>query len=100
MKKLALFAAVIVVCAGAAAAYAAYVVRARAYELFQGYATPEQTVVIERGSSTRAIGEQLVDAGVVRDATTFRIAVWLTGHDRRLQAGEYRFEQPMSAVDV
>jgi UPF0755 protein len=37
---------------------------------------------------------------VVRNTTTFRLAVWLTGKGRRLQAGEYRFDQPVSAREV
>jgi UPF0755 protein len=42
----------------------------------------------------------LIAAGVVRDELTFRVALWLSGNARRLQAGEYRFDQPLSAVDV
>jgi UPF0755 protein len=37
---------------------------------------------------------------VVRDALTFRAAVWLSGRARDLKAGEYRFDQPMSAAEV
>jgi UPF0755 protein len=37
---------------------------------------------------------------VVRDLPTFRVAVWLSGNARRLQAGEYRFDRPMSALEV
>ena len=36
---------------------------------------------------SRAIGKALVDAGVVRDEWTFRLAVYLTGTERELKAG-------------
>jgi UPF0755 protein len=67
---------------------------------FKGYDTPEQFVEIPQGSGTAAIGKRLVDAGVVRDATTFKFALWLSGRARHLQAGEYRFDQPISARQV
>lgn len=69
-------------------------------EPFQGYTTDEQFVEIPRGLTVRAIGERLVEAGVVRDPLTFRLAMWLGGDDRGLQAGEYRFDRPMRAAEV
>jgi UPF0755 protein len=57
-------------------------------------------VSIPQGTGTAAIGARLVDAGVVRDALTFRFALWLSGDARRLQAGDYRFEAPMTARQV
>ena len=57
-------------------------------------------VEVEPGSSVVGIGRRLVDAGVVHDLRTFRWAVWRSGATRRLQAGEYRFEGPLSARDV
>jgi UPF0755 protein len=99
MKTLtAFFAVLLTLIAGGAGV--AYVLHARAYEPFRGYPAPEQVVTIPRGTAPRAIGRLLVEAGVVRDATTFRVAVWLSGDARRLQAGEYRFDRPLSAVDV
>jgi UPF0755 protein len=73
---------------------------ARTTQPYKGYAEPEQFVELAPRSSTRAIGEQLVEAGVVRDALTFRLAVWRTGLGRQLKAGEYRFDRPMTAVEV
>jgi UPF0755 protein len=99
MKKLALALAILAGMA-AALAYGARTLYARAHEPFRAYAAPEQIVTIPRGTATPAIGRLLVEAGVVRDETTFRVAVWLSGDDRRLQAGEYRFDRPMSAIDV
>ncbi len=67
---------------------------------YQGYAGVEQFVDLPPGSSTRAIGDRLVKAGVIRDALTFRIVLWRSGVARRMKAGEYRFDRPMSALDV
>jgi UPF0755 protein len=67
---------------------------------FKGYDGPEQFVEIPPGSSISVIGRRLTDAGVVSDRLAFRYALWITGESRRLQAGEYRFDQPMRAVEV
>lgn len=67
---------------------------------YKAYDAAEQFVTIEPRSSTRTIEKQLVDAGVVPDAVTFRLALWLTGTDRRLRAGEYRFDRPMKPSEV
>lgn len=67
---------------------------------YKGYAEAEQFIDIPQGSGSASMGRRLADAGVVRDAETFRLAVWLRGAGQRLQAGEYRFDAPMSAVSV
>ena len=43
---------------------------------------------------------QLTAAGVVRDEWAFRYALWQTDSGRQLQAGEYRFDRPLSALAV
>lgn len=96
MKRLLLLLLVIIVGAGAAAALW-YV---RAQQPYRGYSGVAQFVEIPTGASTKAIGDDLVSAGVVRDQITYRIALWMSGQARRLKAGEYRFDQPMTAVDV
>ena len=73
---------------------------ARVTELHRGYRAAEQFVEIPQGASTPEIGRRLIDAGVVKDSWTFRAAVWWTGDGRNLKAGEYRFDRPVSAVDV
>lgn len=73
---------------------------ARVDERYQGYEGGEQFVEIRPGQGTRAIGRTLAAHGVVRDEWTFRLAVYLTGTDRALKAGEYRFDTPMSAKEV
>ncbi len=67
---------------------------------YKGYEAAEQFVDIPPGTGTAGMARRLADAGVVRSATTFRAAVWLRGAGRRLQAGEYRFDRPMSATAV
>lgn len=46
------------------------------------------------------MGRRLEAAGVVRSAAAFRLAVWARGAGQRLQAGEYRFDEPMSPAAV
>jgi UPF0755 protein len=96
VKKLLLFVLVI----GAAGFAATRVASARLAELYKGYPGEYQVVDVPSGASPRTIGVLLVGAGVVRDPLTFRVALWLSGDARRLQAGEYRFDRPMSVGDV
>jgi UPF0755 protein len=67
---------------------------------YRGYDTPEQFVEIPAGTGTAAMGRRLAEAGVVRSAEAFRLAVWMKGSGRRLQAGEYRFDRPLSPGEV
>jgi UPF0755 protein len=67
---------------------------------YKGYDAAEQFVEIPPGSSQAAMGRRLADAGVVRSETVFRLAVWMRGAGRRLQAGEYRFDTAMSPAEV
>ena len=67
---------------------------------YRGYDGNEVFVDVERGDSTRTIAARLAAAGVVRDELTFRLAAWRTGRDRELKAGEYRFDLPLSVLDV
>jgi UPF0755 protein len=67
---------------------------------FKGYDGAEQFVDIPTGSSQVSMGRRLAEAGVVRNEAVFRIAVWMRSAGRRLQAGEYRFEGPMSPAAV
>jgi len=87
---------VIAIAAGAGAA----VLYERTHALYRGYSGEEQFVEIPAGAGTRAIGDRLVAAGVVRDRLTYRAALWLSGQSRRLKAGEYRFDGPATPLDV
>jgi UPF0755 protein len=83
-----------------AAGVAAFVLSSRVDQPYRGYQGDAQEIEIAPGAGTRAIGQQLVDAGVVRDQLTYRAALWLTGDARRLKAGEYRFDRAMNAREV
>lgn len=82
---------------GGAAAYSMY---ARVTEPFRGYEGSEQFVDIPAGAGSRAIGDRLVAAGVVRDPWTFRIALFRSRQGRHLKAGEYRFDRAMTPAEV
>jgi UPF0755 protein len=96
MRRLILAAVVIVLVAGAAAAWTL----TRSEQRYKGYDAPEQFVEIPPGAGPALIGRRLVEAGVVRDELSFRVALWRSGQARRLQAGEYRFDTAMSAREV
>jgi UPF0755 protein len=96
MKKLlALFLVILLV---AAAAGAILYVRVR--QPYRAWSGPSQVVEIPSGAGTRAIGDRLIGAGLVRDRLTYRLALWASGDARRLKAGEYRFEREMSPIEV
>ncbi len=99
MKKLLVLLLVLFLLAGAVA-IGALVVYQRVDQPFKGYTAAEQFVDLPPGANTRAIGERLVEAGVVRDTLTFRVALWRSGVSRQLKAGEYRFDSPVTALDV
>jgi UPF0755 protein len=66
----------------------------------QGFTGPEVFVEIPEGSGIASMGRRLSEAGVVRNETVFRAAVWWRGAGRRLQAGEYRFDRPATPTEV
>ncbi len=65
------------------------------YKNFEG----EQFVDIPHGTSSGQIAEMLTEAGVVRSRFDFVLARVLR-RGRRLQAGEYRFTKPASALEI
>ncbi len=67
---------------------------------YKAYDGDEQFVDIPQGTSPSGIGRRLVDAGVVRDTWIFRYELARTRTGRRLQAGEYRFDRPMTVKEV
>jgi UPF0755 protein len=68
---------------------------ARPFQGFQG----EAFVDVPRGASTRTIAGMLAGAGVVRSRWDFLLARAIV-RGRVLQAGEYRFTRPASALGV
>ena len=97
MKKVVgLLLLVAIVAAGAAAGMA----WTRLQTPYKGYTSTEQFVEIPTGAGAAEIRQRLLDAGVVQDGLTLRLALRWTGASRDLKAGEYRFERAMTAVDV
>jgi UPF0755 protein len=97
MKRLVRFLILLILVATAAAGWWLYTGVNRP---FKGYDAPETFVEIPQGTGSVAIAKRLADAGVVKDVNSFRLALWITGKGRSLQAGEYRFERPLSAREV
>lgn len=93
MKRLLLFAGLIVLIAGAAAALWC---RQRVMTPYRGFAADEVFVDLPQGTGVAAIATRLAAAGVIPDPWTFRLAARVTGSDRRLRAGEYRFAEAAS----
>jgi UPF0755 protein len=96
VKRFAALVLILVMVGGAAAVWL-YLGVNRPYK---GYETAERFVDIPPGSGPSSIGRRLVEAGVIRDLTSFRFAVWVSRQGRRLQAGEYRFDRPVTAREV
>ena len=97
MRRILLIALVILAVAGAGASVWLLVGAEKPYK---GYEGNEQFVEIPPGAGPALIGRRLTEGGVVRDRVSFRAALARSGQARRLQAGEYRFDQPMSAREV
>lgn len=100
MKKFLLIILLLVVVFGIGLVLFGSVVWGRMHEPYKGYDAAEQFVEVPAGSATRQIGRRLVATGVVRDEFAFRAAMWWAGRGRTLKAGEYRFDRPMSVVEV
>jgi UPF0755 protein len=96
MKKLAFLFLLILIAAGAAGVW----IYLRMGDPYRGYQGAEQFVEIPAGAGSRTIGDRLVEAGIVRDATSFRAGLYISGKGRRLQAGEYRFDRAMRPMEV
>lgn len=96
IRKFLVLLLVMAVCAGGAVWW----IHQRLATPHRGFAGEEVFVDFPAGASVSSMAEQLVAAGVVRDAWTFRIAARLSGQERRLQAGEYRFATPATPTEV
>jgi UPF0755 protein len=82
------------------AGVAGWSVWARLFVPYKGYVDAEQFVEIPAGTGPAEIARRLIDAGVVADELAFRGALWWTGDARNLKAGEYRFDAPLTPVEV
>lgn len=90
----------VTVLAAAAALVVGVVTWNRVHEPYKGYEGAEVFVEIPAGAGAAVIRQRLLDAKVVRDELTLRVALRWTGRARALKAGEYQFDRPMSAVEV
>ena len=100
MRRVLKLIVLVAVLAGAGAAFVGYRFWTDINAPYQGYESAEQFVDVPPGSGVPEITRRLQEAGVVRDSRTFRAALWWSGKGRGLQAGEYRFDQPLSALAV
>ena len=78
----------------------AFFLHGRLTEPYRGFQDDEVFVNLPAGTTVSGIASRLAEAGVVPDALTFRVAARLSGADRHLQAGEYRFAEPMSPFQI
>ena len=101
MKRFLLILFVLVLLAGGAAAFVAERYYTAAETPYRS-ATADRSLLLEipPGMGTQAIGQKLIAAGLIRDDWTYRVAIWRSGQARHLQAGEYRFDAPLSPLDV
>lgn len=92
--------ALLLVVAAALASFGVY----RAYEMartpHQGYAGEEIFFTVDRGATGTRIGRALETEGIIDDERLFVAALRLRGETGSLQAGEYRFAEPLSTLDV
>jgi UPF0755 protein len=96
LKKFVLF---LLLIAAAAAAWFGYGVYRKVYAPFQGY--DKSTVVqIDSGMSVAAIGKKLQSQGVIANAEYFRRYYRLFFAGKKLKAGEYLFDGPLSVRQV
>jgi UPF0755 protein len=72
----------------------------RVTERYKGYEGTEVFVDIPRGARVADIRHGLVDAGVVEGDLTMRAALLWSRKSNSLKAGEYRFDHPLSALEV
>ena len=100
MRKLLVAIAVVFILVVAAAALLGREIWGRVHEPYKRHRAAEQFVDIPPRTPTAEIGRRLIEAGVVRDEVVFRVGLWWTGESRNLQAGEYRFNQPVTVLDV
>ena len=66
----------------------------------RGSGTGEVRVIVPRGATLRVAAESLARAGVVQNATAFRLYGMMRGSDRSIRAGTYVFKRGISWGDV
>ena len=66
----------------------------------RGSGTGEVRVLVPRGATLRIAADSLAKAGVVQNATAFRLYGMLRGSDRSIRAGTYVFKRGISWGEV
>lgn len=66
----------------------------------RGSGTGQVRVIVPRGATLRVAAESLAKAGVVQNATAFRLYGMLRGSDRSIRAGTYVFKRGVSWGEV
>ena len=72
------------------------------YAVFMDRSQPRATtrIIVQRGATFRRIAEQLAQAGVVKNATAFRLYAKLRHADTDVHAGEFSFPPHQTTVQV
>jgi UPF0755 protein len=96
LKSLVLLLALSAVGAGIVA-YRAYTM---AQEPFRGYDQEEVFFTVEKGATGIRIAQSLEERGIIRDRRLFVLALRFRAGGKSVQAGEYRFAEPLSTFDV
>ncbi|MGH9391463.1 MAG: endolytic transglycosylase MltG, partial [Vicinamibacteria bacterium] len=84
----------------AGAGIVAYRAWTMAREPFRGYDEEEIFFTVERGATGLRIAESLEERGIIRDRRLFVLALRFRADGKSVQAGEYRFVEPLSTFDV
>lgn len=66
----------------------------------RGSGSGEARVIVPRGATLRVAAESLAKAGVVQNATAFRLYAMIRGRDRSIRAGTYVFHRGRPWGDV
>jgi UPF0755 protein len=78
----------------------AYHTYQKAHRPFKGYAEEEIFYTIPSGASSSSVAQALATQSIVLEEQLFLQALWLREAGGRLQAGEYRFAEPISTFEV
>ena len=67
---------------------------------YRGFTEEEVFVEIPQGAGVSGIASRLTAAGIVSNPLVFRVAARLSGDERKLQAGEYRFAEAATPGEI
>ncbi len=87
-------------CLLAAAAGGVWAIERLVHRPFRAYAAPSVLLEIPPGSSTLSILKALETGGILRDYRLGSIALRTHFRGESLKAGEYRFSEPLSPIEV